>query len=238
LPFERNVLLRTRTTLFCTSTIGFAIALGGCNNTITGSPNYLSVIIAPRPASIPVGTSVVFTGTVSNNLSLPQWSLLDSAETSNPGTLTPVPGAPDSILYTAPPTPPVYTQTVTGITQGTVTLNVTVTDPPGTSTPITPDSITFVVTAPSVTVGLAPLTASVSLGGTQQFFGYAVGSLNNALTWEVNGIPGGSSAVGTINVGGTYVAPPTMPMSGSTVTITIVSQADPTKTMSATVTLH
>jgi hypothetical protein len=199
---------------------------------------YIGVNISPRPGSIPAGTSVVFTGTVSNNLSVPQWSLLDAAQTSNPGAIAPVPGSTVSITYTAPTTPPLYSQTATGITQGTVTLDVSVTDPTGTSIPISSDAVTFVITTPSVSLSLTPLTASVALGGTQQFFGYALGNLNNTLTWQVNGITNGSSSVGTINAGGTYVAPSTMPMSGSSVTITIISQADPTKTLSAAVTLH
>jgi hypothetical protein len=230
--------MRTRSATLGTVCIAFAIALSGCNNSVMVSPIYLGVNIAPRPGSIPAGTSVVFTGTVSNNLSLPQWSILDAAQANNPGTLTPVIGFTTSILYTAPSTPPVYSQTATGITQGAVTLNVTVADPAGTSIPVASDSVSFVVTAPAVTLGLTPLTASVALGNTQQFFGYAVGNLNNTLIWQVNGIAGGSTTVGTINVGGTYVAPLNMPVTGPAITITIMSLADPTKTLTAAVTLH
>jgi hypothetical protein len=49
-------------------------------------------------------------------------------------------------------------------------------------------------------------------------------------------VPSASGALGTINSAGTYIAPSTMPIGGSTVTI--ISQADPTKTQSAVVTLH
>jgi hypothetical protein len=230
--------MKTRSTSVCLVAIAFAVALGGCDNTIAVPPAFLSVAISPRPASIPAGTTVVFTGTVSNNLSIPQWTFLDAAEVSNPGTLTPIAGSPDSIQYTAPATPPIYSVTPTGVTQGTVTLNAAVTDPPGTSIPTTGDSLTIVITTPSITLNLAPLTATVSLGGTEQFIGYAVGNVNNTLLWQVNGVTGGSVATGTINTAGTYIAPQNMPMSGNTVTITIISQADATKTASATVTLH
>jgi hypothetical protein len=229
--------MRTRSTTLCSACIAFAIALGGCNNTVMLTPTYLGVNISPRPASIPAGTSVTFLGTVSNNLSVPQWSILDAAQASNPGTLTPS-GSTTSIVYTAPNAPPLYSQTATGITQGAVTLDVSVTAPAGTSIPVSSDSLTFVITTPSVSLSLTPLTANVALSGTQQFFGYALGNVNNVLTWQVNGIPGGSSSVGTINTGGTYVAPANPPMSGNKVTITIISQADPTKTMSAVVTLN
>lgn len=201
-------------------------------------PVYLGVTMSPRPGTVAVGTTVVFTGTVSNNLSLPQWSILDAALANNAGTLTPVTGSSTSILYTAPATPPIYSATPTGITQGTVTVNVSVADPPGTSIPISPDSVSFVITAPSITVGLSPATANVALGSAQQFFGYAVGNINNALTWYVNGFAGGSTTTGTINTAGTYVAPANMPMSGNTVTITVISQADPTKTASSVISLH
>jgi hypothetical protein len=237
LSVEKSTLMSTRSASLGSACIAFAIALGGCNNTVMVSPVYLGVNISPRPASIPAGTSVVFTGTVSNNLSVPQWSILDATQASNPGTLSPS-GSTTSILYTAPNTPPLYSQTATGITQGAVTLDVSVTAPAGTSIPTTSDSVTFVITTPSVSLSLAPLTAKVALGGTQQFFGYALGSVNNALTWQVNGATNGSLSLGTINAAGTYVAPPNMPMSGNTVTITIISQADPTKTMSAVVTLY
>jgi hypothetical protein len=230
--------MRTRSTSVCLVAIAFAVALSGCNNSVTGSPIYLDVTISPRPASVPVGATVVFTGTVSNNLSLPQWTFLDASEVNSPGTLAPVAGSPDSIRYTAPATPPIYSVTPTGVTQGTITLNVAVSDPPGTSIPTTGDSITMVITAPSVTVNLAPLTATVGLGQTEQFLGYAVGNINNTLLWQVNGVTGGSVATGTINTAGTYTAPQNVPMTGNTVTITIISQADPTKTASATVTLH
>jgi hypothetical protein len=147
-------------------------------------------------------------------------------------------GSPNSILYTAPPSPPTYSQTPTGITQGSVTLDVSVADPPGTSIPLTSDAVTFVITSPNVAVILAPLAVSVPLGGTEQFFGYALGNVNNNLTWQVNGLTGGSTATGTINNAGTYVAPVNLPMSGNQITVTIISQADPTKSANAVISLH
>lgn len=107
------------------------------------------------------------------------------------------------------------------------------------------DNQTLVVTAPSVTVGVSPTTATVALNATQQFTGYAVGNLNNALTWQVNGVTGGSTANGTIvpamnQPPGVYLysAPSAIPMTGNTVTLTVISQADPTKTVSSIITLH
>jgi hypothetical protein len=231
--------MKTRSMILHLAAIAAAIAVIGCDNTVAISPSYLQVAISPRPTSIPVGGTMVFTGTVSNNLSLPQWSVLDAASASNVGTLSSISGSSNTILYTAPPTPPVYSIT-TGVTQGTVTLNATTTSPPGTSIPITGDSISFVITAPAVTVALTPATANVNLGASQQFIGYALGSVNNTLTWQLsaNGIPSNSGILGTINTAGTYVAPSSRPATGNTVTVTIISQADPTKTQSAVITLQ
>jgi len=112
-------------------------------------------------------------------------------------------------------------------------------------------TVTFAITAPEVATGIAPATATIALGTTEEFYGYAVGNVNNGITWQVNGVAGGSAATGTIvNTGyqptgggdfvwpGTYTAPATMPMSGNTVTVTAVSQADSTKFSSAVVTLQ
>jgi hypothetical protein len=212
----------------------------GCTGHIATGPVYVSVSISPRPSAIPQGTSVTLTATISNNSGTPQWSILDASSASNPGTLSPISGSPNSILYTAPPGPPIYVVNPTGISQGTVTLDATVTGAAGASTPVSPDSVTFVITSPTVSVSLAPLAASVPLGGTQQFIGYVVGSVNANLIWQVNGVTGGSGAMGTgtINTAGTYVAPSNFPMSGNVVTVTMISQADPTKTASAVVTLQ
>lgn len=232
--------MKTRSRFLCSAAIASTVALGACTNTAVESPVFLGVVISPRPTSIPVGGSVVFTGTVSNNLSLPSWSILDAALSSNVGTLTPVAGSHDSILYTAPATPPIYNSTLTGITQGTITLNAVVTDPPGSSEQVSNDAFTVVITAPSVTVNLTPLTATVPLSTTQQFFAYAVGNLNNTLTWQLsaNGIPSASGVLGTVNTAGTYVAPSAIPATGTSVTVTVISAADPTKTASATITLQ
>jgi hypothetical protein len=52
----------------------------------------------------------------------------------------------------------------------------------------------------------------------------------------VNGIPGGNASTGTISPGGVYTAPPDLP-SPSTVYVTAASQADPTKSATAQLTI-
>jgi uncharacterized protein (DUF1800 family) len=52
---------------------------------------------------------------------------------------------------------------------------------------------------------------------------------NPAVNWQVNGVPGGSTATGTISTAGLYTAPSTIP-SPNTVSITAVTQATPAAT--------
>jgi hypothetical protein len=70
------------------------------------------------------------------------------------------------------------------------------------------------------------------------------GSTNTAVTWQINGVSGGNSTVGLVSttIPGTsnealYLGPSAVP-SPVTVSVTAVSQADPTKSASATVTLQ
>src|SRR5262245_1162660 len=76
---------------------------------------------------------------------------------------------------------------------------------------------------PSVTV--SPATANVQEGSTQQFTATVNNSSSTAVNWQVNGIAGGNSTVGTINSNGLYTAPSVVPNPAS-VTVTAVLQAD------------
>ena len=67
-------------------------------------------------------------------------------------------------------------------------------------------------------------TSQVRLDATVQLTATVTNSTNAAVTWEVNGVAGGSSSTGTISTAGVYTPPATVP-SPSTVTITAVSQA-------------
>jgi hypothetical protein len=68
------------------------------------------------------------------------------------------------------------------------------------------------------------LTASVSGGGSQ------------SVVWEVNNFAGGTAATGTITASGTYTAPAAVPANGS-VTVDVVSLANPMIRATATITL-
>ena len=69
--------------------------------------------------------------------------------------------------------------------------------------------------------------AQTRLGATTQFTAAVTGTTNTAVTWQVNGITGGSSTTGTISTAGLYTAPAALP-SPATVTVGAVSQAQAT----------
>lgn len=80
-------------------------------------------------------------------------------------------------------------------------------------------------TPPAPGVAVSPATANVQEGGTQQFTATVTNSSDMAVTWQVNGVAGGNSAVGTITSNGLYTAPDVIP-SPASVTISAVLQAN------------
>jgi hypothetical protein len=101
-----------------------------------------------------------------------------------------------------------------------------------------------VVNKGNVTVSLQPLTPTLGTFGNQTFTATVTGSSNTALTWQVNGVTGGSATTGTISSTGVYSAPhfisgsilPANSNSPVTVAITAISQADPAASGTATIT--
>ena len=206
-----------------------------------GGPQYsyhdVTITISPQVISIPVNGTQSFTATVTNAQPLAVWLVTGSGISSPVGSFATATTDAPTGTYTAPAAPPIYsaTQVASGAVQGSVTLSASTNNSPGGVTFVS-TSTTFVITGP-ISVSLSPATTSLHVGSTQQFTGYAVGSTNNALTWQVNGLPGGGNSIGTITSAGLYTAPATLPMSGNTVTVTAASQADTTKSASSVITL-
>jgi hypothetical protein len=88
-----------------------------------------------------------------------------------------------------------------------------------------------------VGVSVSPSGANLFLGSTQQFQAIVTGSSNESVTWEVNGVIGGTASAGTISAGGLYTAPAILPAPPSA-TVTAVSQADTQASGSAIVSLE
>jgi hypothetical protein len=115
-----------------------------------------------------------------------------------------------------------------------------------TATPVADPSkaATAIVTVnPIVQVGVSPESAQVQLGAMAQFQATVTGSANTGVTWDVNGIVGGNSTVGTITPSisipdqASYTAPQNAPAGGNSVSVDARSNAEPSAFATATVTL-
>jgi hypothetical protein len=80
---------------------------------------------------------------------------------------------------------------------------------------------------PAIFVTVTPISVNVAISTQVQFTAMVTGTSNTAVTWQVNGVAGGNSTVGTISTTGLFQAPATIP-TPATVTITAISQADNT----------
>ena len=78
----------------------------------------VTLSVSPQIASVPVNTSVSFTSTTANVPNTPPWTLFYTFANANPG--SPTDSSGPTYVYTAPPTPPIYTSP--GYVSGTVTL--------------------------------------------------------------------------------------------------------------------
>lgn len=95
-----------------------------------------------------------------------------------------------------------------------------------------------------VSVAISPSTITLGTMATQPFTATVSGSSNTGVTWQVNGVSGGSSANGLISTTvlntsneALYLAPSSVP-SPASVSVTAISQADSTKSATATVTIQ
>ena len=199
------------------------VLLAGCAGT-SSKTTAITISVAPTAASVAVGNTQQFAATVmgTSNTAV-TWSVVGGA--SN-GTIS------TSGLYTAPatvPNPPQVTLTATAQADSTKSAPVAVT-----------------VTGTPTSVSVSPTAASVANFGTQQFTASVNGMPSTAVTWEVNGIAGGSQTIGFISTSGQYVAPSGVPTKSdskgnsitTTVTVSAVSQANSSASGSATVTIQ
>jgi hypothetical protein len=145
------------------------------------------------------------------------------------------------------------TATVTAPSCGLGTVRLTVTDDlnrqdtadvvisPTSATTTAPSSVSATgvcsLTPATIQVEVCPTTDSVQAGGTAQTFTATLGNTSNTgVTWEVNGVAGGNTTVGTISTSGVYMPPPNVP-TPATVTVSAVSVADPGQSSTAQVTI-
>lgn len=209
-----------------------------CGAGMANAPGAINAALRPIaavavPSNVSAGQNVVLQGSGSaaacgHSISSYSWTNLTSQD--------PIQGANSS--------------TATVVASGSFTVRLTVTDDVGRqdTADVVISTTSATTSAPAiaanslgcpkpVTVAINPATATVEANGGTQLFAATIGnSLDSTVTWQVNGVTGGSSTTGTVSAGGLYTAPTSVP-SPATVTVTAVSHADSTKTASAQVTV-
>src|SRR5258708_6648742 len=179
----------------------------------------IGISVSP-PTNLVIGTSQQFTATVVNTSDTSVVWKVNGIVGGNAtiGTIT------AGGVYTAPavvPNPATVTITATSNADNTKVAGTTVTIITSSGAP--------------VVISISP-PITVALQSTQQFNATVLNTGNLNVTWQVNGITGGNATIGTISVSGLYTAPAAVP-SPSSVTITAISQADPSKSAGSTVTI-
>ena len=188
-------------------------------NSGQASQTSVYVTVSPATASVAVNATKQLTATVHNIADQSvTWDVAGvSGGNSTLGWIN------SSGLYTAPSTVPspatVVVHAVSNASGASGAASLTITPPP------LPVSVT-----------VSPVSATVRTNKTRQFAATVLNTANTSVSWKVNGVPGGNSTVGTISASGVYRAPSSVP-SPSTVTVEAVSNADPTKSATAAVTI-
>jgi hypothetical protein len=99
--------------------------------------------------------------------------------------------------------------------------------------PLVSGSATVTSTTQPVTLSITPSTATVKAGFSQAYAGVVGGTTNTGITWFVTDAPGDTTFAGFIS-SGLYTAPSPV-FAPDTFLISAISNADPSKTASATV---
>ena len=200
-----------------------SVTLSACKSGTAG--RVVSVTVQPNAANVVLGTTLQLHATVIESFDqVVYWSVVGGAAN---GTVS------ATGLYTPPatvPTPPQVTVLATSQRDRTKSA---------------PAILTISAQPLTITILVSPGTPSIPSFGTQQFSAMVSGSTNTAVTWQVQGVTGGSRATGFISTSGFYVAPggPRVTSDGlggattTTLTVTALSQADNISFGSATVTI-
>jgi Cellulase (glycosyl hydrolase family 5) len=211
---ESGLVLFLLLVLFVTTSCGGG---GSASNPPDDPPAVVAINITAPSANVVIGGTLQFTAHVTGTTNTAvTWSVDDKVGgDATSGTIT------SGGLYTAPAVMPSLrsVKVMAGAQADTSKAS----------------SLTLTITS-NVAVSVSPPTATVDLGGTQQFTATVTGTTSAAVVWAVNGTAGGDGTHGTITSGGLYMAPGVTP-SPNTVTITAQSQVDNEKTGSATVTI-
>lgn len=202
------------------TSVASSTAFGQATVTVAAPLPAVVVAVTPAAASITVGATQLFASSVTGSTNT---AVLWSVNGVNGGS-TAAGTISSAGLYTAPATLP---------TNPTVAVRATsLANPAGFAQAV----VTLLPPPPPVSVGVVPAAATVPLGSSRSFDVAVTGTTNTAVTWSVNGIAGGSAALGTITPAGLFTAPAVMPAS-SLLTIRATSVANTSKSATAAVSL-
>ncbi|MGA7646156.1 MAG: hypothetical protein WBW01_06570, partial [Terriglobales bacterium] len=184
------------------------------------APAPLTVTVAPSTATVVINALQQYTATVTGN---PNTSVNWFVNGAAGGNLT-VGTISTTGLFQAPAAvPSPATVTITAVSQvdntTTGTAQATIANP----------SQTDIIT-------VTPTPIDVYATAVQPFSAADNGTVTTAVTWYVQGSPGGNSMFGTIDTSGNYTAPAAVP-SPPTVIVEAVLQSDPTAIGTASVTV-
>ncbi|MGB2901423.1 MAG: hypothetical protein WBB89_19365 [Candidatus Acidiferrum sp.] len=181
-------------------------------------PPSITVTIAPKSGSVMLGNAMPFSAKVANTADTTvSWSVNGTpGGNAASGTIT-----PDGV-YTAPAILP-----ASATVQIAATSHADATKSDGAAATIVSD----------IAISVAPNPASVELGATQSFHSSVAssGHPDSATRWSLSGAACPSSC-GSVDASGTYTAPQILP-SPASVTLTAQSVADPSKQVSAALTI-
>jgi hypothetical protein len=191
--------------------------------TITVTPP-VAITVAPPTINVQANSIQSFTATITNDLQNQgaTWTLTQSGANCVPtcGTLSTtssVSGA--AINYIGPatvPANPAVTLTAKSVAD---------------SSKSAPAAITVTVNSGNVGISISPKQAAITSSQTQTFVATVTATTNTLVNWRVDTILNGNATVGTVDPNGKYT-PPATP--GAHV-VTATSQADVTKTASASI---
>jgi hypothetical protein len=218
-----------RRTLLCWLNLAlmilFAVACGGSgkntNDGGTTPPPVTGVTISPKTVTLSRGATQQFSATVSGSTDQTVTWQVDGVRGGDAyhGRIS------SGGVYIAPttlPNPPNVTATAVSLVDPTKSATATVTIQAGSSV--------------SVVIPGSGYPVTVLTFGSHVFSGTVSGTSNTAVTWQVNGVVGGSTVTGTISQSGVYYAPHSVPVSTAAnnddqttdVIVTAISQADAT----------
>ena len=256
----------TGVTVTCSPTLILTTQTSTCTPNVTGTGNFSGAVSWSTGASGigSVSSAGVFTPTSSGTATITATSTQDGTKSGNATVTVAVPITITGVFVTCYPLSILMTQTTacTPIVTGTGTYSNAVSwtvspssigsvSSAGVFSPTSSGTATITATSTQdgtkagsatlavttqVGVSISPAVAQVQVFQPQQFTATVGGSSSTAVTWAVNGIPGGNLSVGQIDSTGYYFAPNALP-SPSAITITATSQTDATQSATASVTI-